>query len=158
MTKNARRMQNQNIVKRAGNDFLHNAVKIGELKLTKILLEGGADVNDHISNQTGTGVTNNEGSTPLMSACNGWTLFPEKRVEMLQIIRLLLQYGADPYEMDNAGRDYFDIANKSNLRFFNVEMTLWYNKYSRSQSVGNTTQMENHPKKTFSTQASLQIH
>ncbi|UII23574.1 ankyrin repeat domain-containing protein [Fulvivirga ligni] len=70
-----------------GFNLLHFAVEFGELKLAKVLLERGININDK----------NDFGNTPLWIA----TFNARGSYEMVD---LLLSHGADPYLKNHAGR------------------------------------------------------
>lgn len=71
--------------------MLFNAVSGRRVKLTRILVEGGADVNISVF-----------GMTPIMAAC----LLPSKDDEnkKFQLVKLLLDNGADLKARDDLGR------------------------------------------------------
>ncbi|MBQ8613966.1 MAG: ankyrin repeat domain-containing protein [Ruminiclostridium sp.] len=74
-----------------GDTPLICAINHDNVKITKLLLENGADVN----------TANFSGKTPLMHAVC------EKNEE---IVRMLMEKGADPYAVDNYGQSLYDHA------------------------------------------------
>ncbi|XP_063075934.1 ankyrin repeat domain-containing protein 34B [Engraulis encrasicolus] len=72
---------------------LITAAQLGKLRLVRVLLEGGAQVNEH----------NQRGETPLLAACKAMrgdqTCSPR-----LKLIHYLLMHGAEPNAQDKAGR------------------------------------------------------
>ncbi|XP_056178594.1 LOW QUALITY PROTEIN: ankyrin repeat domain-containing protein 34A [Falco biarmicus] len=70
---------------------LLRAVAQGKFRLTRLLLEGGAYINEG----------NAAGQTPLMAACRGGYAAPGEQPRM---VRYLLERGADPHIADRTGR------------------------------------------------------
>ncbi|XP_034949607.1 putative ankyrin repeat protein RF_0381 [Chelonus insularis] len=71
--------------KEKNEQILHNAVRSGEIKIVRLLLENGANVN----------LRNENGITPIINAA--WK-------NNLGMIKLLLKYGADVTNADSSGR------------------------------------------------------
>jgi ankyrin repeat protein len=92
-----------------GRSALHEAVLNGFIDTIKALIDGGADVNQPMRDETKTesfwsrGMYNTvDGSTPLIQAC-GFSLFRPKSELAVNIARLLLSRGADPGLQDSSG-------------------------------------------------------
>ncbi|XP_066552388.1 ankyrin repeat domain-containing protein 34C [Amia ocellicauda] len=69
---------------------LIQAAQLGRLRLVRLLVEGGAQVNER----------NQRGETALAAACRGTRPLPER----LKLLRFLLEHAADPNAQDKAGR------------------------------------------------------
>uniref|UniRef100_A0A8C2SLC4 Ankyrin repeat domain-containing protein n=1 Tax=Coturnix japonica TaxID=93934 RepID=A0A8C2SLC4_COTJA len=76
---------------------LHRAVSSGRFRLVRLLLEGGASVND----------PDPRGRTALMAACGATYGDPSDRTRM---VRYLLSRGADPNAADRAGMTALMVA------------------------------------------------
>ncbi|XP_038554428.1 ankyrin repeat domain-containing protein 34B-like [Micropterus salmoides] len=79
-------------VRTDGNSLL-KAVYLSRLRLTRLLLEGGAYINE----------SNEHGETPLMVACKTHHT-DSQSVPKLKMIRYLLENGADPNIQDKTGK------------------------------------------------------
>uniref|UniRef100_A0A8C3J9T4 Uncharacterized protein n=1 Tax=Calidris pygmaea TaxID=425635 RepID=A0A8C3J9T4_9CHAR len=75
----------------ADGSALLRAVAQGKFRLTRLLLEGGAYINEG----------NAAGQTPLMAACRGGYADPPEQPRM---VRYLLENGADPNIPDKTGK------------------------------------------------------
>ncbi|XP_023694680.1 ankyrin repeat domain-containing protein 34B-like [Paramormyrops kingsleyae] len=75
-----------------GNSLL-KAVYLSRLRLTRLLLEGGAYINE----------SNERGETPLMVACKTRHVDPQS-ADKIRMVRYLLESGADPNIQDKRGR------------------------------------------------------
>lgn len=73
---------------------LIKAAELGKMRLVRLLVEGGAQVNER----------NQRGETPLLATCR--TLRPDQsgNTTSLRLIRFLLQHHADPNAQDKSGR------------------------------------------------------
>ncbi|KAJ8003727.1 hypothetical protein DPEC_G00151360 [Dallia pectoralis] len=76
-----------------GSSPLIGAARLGKLRLVRLLLEGGAQVNDR----------NPEGETPLLAACKALRGEPTG-TGTLKLLRYLLDNQADPNAQDRSGR------------------------------------------------------
>ena len=92
---------------------LHRAMLEGQLKLVKILVEGGVDVNSYLDDKT-----------TLMTAFIGWNHFFTRRPAILYIIRYLFANGADPYLTNSLGQNCYDILDNSDCHFLKIEFNL----------------------------------
>lgn len=70
------------------------AAQLGKLRLARLLLEGGAQVNER----------NQRGETPLLAACKAMRGDQGDRSVMLKLVRFLLKHRAEPNAQDKAGR------------------------------------------------------
>ncbi|XP_048874757.1 ankyrin repeat domain-containing protein 34B-like [Brienomyrus brachyistius] len=75
-----------------GNSLL-KAVYLSRLRLARLLLEGGAYINE----------SNERGETPLMVACKTRHVDPQS-ADKIRMVRYLLESGADPNIQDKRGR------------------------------------------------------
>ncbi|KAG1951315.1 ankyrin repeat domain 34Bb [Pimephales promelas] len=85
-------MEDSTEVRTGGNSLL-KAVYLCRLRLTRLLLEGGAYINE----------SNERGETPLMVACKSHHADAQS-VPKPKIIRYLLENGADPNIQDKSGK------------------------------------------------------
>ncbi|KAK9974890.1 hypothetical protein ABG768_022957 [Culter alburnus] len=85
-------MEDSTEVRTGGNSLL-KAVYLCRLRLTRLLLEGGAYINE----------SNERGETPLMVACKSHHVDAQS-VPKPKIIRYLLENGADPNIQDKSGK------------------------------------------------------
>lgn len=70
------------------------AAQLGKLRLARLLLEGGAQVNER----------NQRGETPLLAACKAMRGDQGGGSIMLKLVRFLLKHCAEPNAQDKAGR------------------------------------------------------
>lgn len=70
------------------------AAQLGKLRLVRLLLEGGAQVNER----------NQRGETPLLAACKAMRGDQGGGGVMLKLVRFLLKHSAEPNAQDKAGR------------------------------------------------------
>uniref|UniRef100_UPI00358F73AF ankyrin repeat domain-containing protein 34C-like n=1 Tax=Myxine glutinosa TaxID=7769 RepID=UPI00358F73AF len=84
-------MENRVEIRTEGNNLL-KAVSLGRLRLTRLLLEGGAYVNE----------SNKLGETPLMVACKTKHV-DQQSVSKVKMVKFLLEKKADPNIQDKAG-------------------------------------------------------
>ncbi|XP_062407647.1 ankyrin repeat domain-containing protein 34B [Sardina pilchardus] len=73
---------------------LITAAQQGKLRLVRLLLEGGAQVNE----------SNQRGETPLLAACKAMRGEQDGSSVMLKLVRFLLKHGAEPNVQDKTGR------------------------------------------------------
>ncbi|XP_048110657.1 ankyrin repeat domain-containing protein 34B [Alosa alosa] len=73
---------------------LITAAQQGKLRLVRLLLEGGAQVNE----------SNQRGETPLLVACKAMRGDQSGCSVMLKLVRFLLKHGAEPNVQDKTGR------------------------------------------------------
>ncbi|KAF7646668.1 hypothetical protein LDENG_00183860 [Lucifuga dentata] len=85
-------MEESTEVRTDGNSLL-KAVYLSRLRLTRLLLEGGAYINE----------SNEQGETPLMVACKTHHTDPQS-VPKHKMVRYLLDNGADPNIQDKTGK------------------------------------------------------
>lgn len=78
---------------RTDSNSLLRAVYLSRLRLTRLLLEGGAYINE----------SNEHGETPLMIACKTRHTDPQS-VPKIKMVRYLLESGADPNIQDKTGK------------------------------------------------------
>ena len=112
-----------------GLSHLHNSIVDGNLKLTMILIQGGADVN---------GARNDDqmGLTALMTACVAWNESFYNRQNIMDIMQVLFDQGADPYKCNFNGQNAYDFAKQIGCDFLNVQMCIWYNQRKTSGTNG----------------------
>ncbi|XP_062844265.1 ankyrin repeat domain-containing protein 34C [Trichomycterus rosablanca] len=72
---------------------LITAAELGKLRLVRLLVEGGAQINER----------NQRGETPLLAACRALRADQSGNTNSLRLIRFLLQHHADPNAQDKAG-------------------------------------------------------
>ncbi|XP_060762254.1 ankyrin repeat domain-containing protein 34C [Neoarius graeffei] len=73
---------------------LIKAAKLGKMRLVRLLVEGGAQVNER----------NQRGETPLLATCRALRADQSGNTTSLRLIRFLLQHHADPNAQDKSGR------------------------------------------------------
>lgn len=73
---------------------LIKAAKLGKMRLVRLLVEGGAQVNER----------NQRGETPLLAICRALRADQSGNTTSLRLIRFLLQHHADPNAQDKGGR------------------------------------------------------
>ncbi|KAJ8371576.1 hypothetical protein AAFF_G00307240 [Aldrovandia affinis] len=73
---------------------LITAAQLGKLRLARLLVEGGAQVNER----------NQKGETPLLAACKALRGHQGSAGGALRLLQYLLENGADPNAQDKAGR------------------------------------------------------
>lgn len=110
-TKRKRRISLRNID--SGVSSLHQAIREGHVKLVKILVRGGVDVNSLCDDKTA-----------IMAACYSWAEYYTCRPGILQISRYLISQGADPYKTNSKGVNSFDVMKGLNIYFLNVELSI----------------------------------
>ena len=91
LLKRSKAEQKGNRITREGVSYLQDAIREGNLKLTNILIKGGADVNESRSDDT-------LGFTALMVACMAWNESFYNRQDIMNIMQMLFDEGADPYK------------------------------------------------------------
>lgn len=103
-----------------GVERLHQGIMDCELKLCKILLNGGVDVN---------GIREDEANlTPLMTVCLSWDELIYNRQDLMEIMQFLFDRGADPFKRNAHGENAYSFAKSIGLEFLNVQMCVWYNQ------------------------------
>jgi len=86
------------------------AIELGTLKQVNILLVYGADPNIKINEKTRLGGFE-KGETPLMYAIKIY--YPLKNFRYpVEVVKMLIEFGADPYLKNNNGDDAFDVLEK----------------------------------------------
>ncbi|VDI21256.1 Hypothetical predicted protein [Mytilus galloprovincialis] len=93
------------------NTMLLKALNSCDIKLAKILIEGGVNLN----------IKNSSGQTPLMIAC----LMNVNVNKKIQVINCLLENEVDINETDNSGRNAMVYATNSN----STEIINVFNEY-----------------------------
>ncbi|KAK3513255.1 hypothetical protein QTP70_009698 [Hemibagrus guttatus] len=73
---------------------LIKAAELGKMRLVRLLVEGGAQVNER----------NQRGETPLLATCRALRADQSGSSTSLRLIRFLLQHHADPNAQDKSGR------------------------------------------------------
>lgn len=73
---------------------LIKAAELGKMRLVRLLVEGGAQVNER----------NQRGETPLLATCRALRADQSGNTTSLRLIRFLLQHHADPNAQDKSGR------------------------------------------------------
>ncbi|XP_026780978.3 ankyrin repeat domain-containing protein 34B [Pangasianodon hypophthalmus] len=73
---------------------LIKAAELGKMRLVRLLVEGGAQVNER----------NQRGETPLLATCQALRADQSGNTTSLRLIRFLLQHHADPNAQDKFGR------------------------------------------------------
>lgn len=73
---------------------LIKAAELGKMRLVRLLVEGGAQVNER----------NQRGETPLLATCQALRADQSGNSTSLRLIRFLLQHHADPNAQDKCGR------------------------------------------------------
>lgn len=73
---------------------LIKAAELGKMRLVRLLVEGGAQINER----------NQRGETPLLATCRALRPDQSGNTTSLRLIRFLLQHHADPNAQDKSGR------------------------------------------------------